>query len=1250
MARNNKKYLFIPRWEIQVLFTTSSLLHIGCDEAREITITKEDDTEKKAEVNAFIKDSNKKPYIPGSTIKGNFRNWLKRNIKETPDVAALYKSLLGSPVVNDDQGCGGSAEFHNATISRRLGETSNFPYWEEELQTSVETSTVINRVTGTVADQKLYYTEVVPPGVGFTMIITGTMTEDELALLVAALDSGFVEDCADPITFGAGSGNGFGRFSLESIGIKRLGRTEVVQWLEGGSLNMAGAAMQPLSQDDTKQYINTGKNSLKTPSVSAQISLDFAFAGPFLVNDPARDKDHPKPLQDTQGHARLPAKSFRGALRSQAEKIIRTLGGRCCDPENPCTPIFSADEVDEQLCLACRIFGATGWKSRLSIKSVKYKGTVEPTEPEPKQDFVAIDRFHGGGKDSAKFDAAFSYQPKYTITMQANAGLADWAKGLLALLFRDFKEGDIFLGYGRSKGYGCIDPASVRFKGVDSWHTQANLDAFRLQCQDNEQVYPCASRQPPEPEVSASTEQQATAEEPALQHPFHNPYHFIPTPEPRLDSWLQREDFNEKMHDSHAVYRDTDDNGNTLYHGRVTCSLTTESPIFVGGKHRDRTNDTTAQKIDHYAENGEIAIPATTLRGVISSLAEAASNSSMRVLDNGIMSYRQDVGSESLSAIGMVVMRENKKYIYPLALPVFRGDEPLSGEYGAMFPKDKHAPFKVYLEKAYMTGEMKNFLDGQKSWSLQNNTIFYLPVPEFSFDSNHRLIDGNSSRNCLKFSNGGNQVLGIRLPGNPCPRTGENKLPGDVPGIIRILGKDGRGDAVPGTKKHELFIPVPDAFADNPREFINNVPIDALFEIPDEVVKHFEELADDRTTPQIKHPAGIGETQWLPYHLKGTARNNGLTGAEARKLRIKGGDLIYFRPYKFSPRQVNEISFSSVWRARVTKTVHNYFPAELLPFDEERKAISPAELLFGFVQQDKNKTSQAFAGKTVISSARSKAGADPTVMDEITLKILASPKLPSPSLYFKGEGYIAKKDMNSTMPIQPRGRKHYLHALPDPSDPEGVQKISRTGQSNGDEYPWVSRNTDNLKQKVRIQPVRKGNSFTFSLEFDNCTEWEVGMLLYALRPTEEYRHKIGMGKPIGLGTVRLDIKGIEFINRSNRYGSDKFDTQRYNHNAPPAENSFREIFAATIHPEIKKSIELLGNPQNVQYPVHYPQVQGADLEEKSYQWFVANDKGTNNGLNGHAHRKKVAQKSSLKELNETSNTIPGMERHEWLGK
>lgn len=1263
--RNSKEYLFHPRWKFVLELTTESPLHIGSGEFtdhNDLTVEDEETGEKRlADINECIKDGRGKPFIPGSTIKGKLRQWLEEHLAaDSPDrneAKTLLRGLLGHGKGNgassEDKELGGSAEFLAATLSDEVSYTEYTapPYWRPDRQTSVETSIAVDRVTRTAADKKLFYSEVVPPGAGFTLTVVGAMPREQAALLAAALQTGFTT--ARPVSFGGDTANGGGRMRFNDLQISCLGRVEAANWLIGQDGIMAEAAMRSLPQEEIDGLVAEGSRYLRQ-SISSPlaVTINLRFAGPFLVNDPSRclgrirdgikDPDH-FPLQDRDGNPILPAKSVRGALRSQAEKIIRTLGGCCCDPADPaatCPPVYRAEDKD-RLCPACRLFGGTGWKSRVSISRVQFLDARPPTGNTllHKQDFVAIDRFHGGSRDTAKFDATFFQQPAFTITLELAPDIDEAAKGLLALILRDFEEGDIFLGFGRSKGYGKILSEETEIFGAESLQTEAALAAFREQCRADSNPLPCVAREIPDSVPSSEPLQnssQNSGQRTGDGQKFHNPYHFVPVKKPNTETWLATKDFvktKETIHDSHALYREKDDKGNPILHGRISCTLTTETPLFIGGERGEGE----PKPIDHFRIDGEPAIPATSLRGMLSSLAEAASNSALRVLDDTMMSCRHWIGEDSLSAIGMVIKKGERYYIYPLTLPIYdnNSEQDSLSAYRAMFPEGKKWSLKVYLENSYRHGAMERFVDTAETWNMRHPQIYYLPAP----------VAG-------ELKTAGPWVLRRSPAGNPVP-TAKRLHETDQPGILRILGKEGRGDNIPSTKKHELFLPVPEEFAADPRGFIEELKQDEtrIFVIPPEVVDTFERLADQRTKPQIKHPDGITETQWLPYHPKGCSRNNGQNDIDPHQMRLQEGDLVYFRPFSGSPRQVAEISFSSIWRSRVQKTVHKYFSTsfspELCPFNKDRKHISPAELLFGFVQQEKGGDQLAFAGKTVFSSARLQEGqGDPFTEKEVTLKILSSPKLPSPALYFDGPGYVAKHSMQGGS-IRPQGRKQYLHALGNGEDPQGVQKISQTGERTAaGPYPWESRHGKEFaNQKVRIRPLRKGVQFRFTVDFENCTEWELGLLLYALWPSKAYRHKIGMGKPLGLGSVQIDIEGVDLIDRKKRYAEDSLGAARYN-DAPQEElESWRTRFADSMEPEIRHALELLGDPAKVLDPVHYPQVQGADIEKETFKWFVANDLGSGKG-----HNKIEAKKAHLPPLSESEGILPLLERHEWRGE
>ena len=1181
------------RWEITAELESVTSLHIGSGESTARSEIKNKKGEP-AEINSFIKGQ-QLPMIPGSTIKGRLYQWLKKNGIDRSTLEAIFGK--GHDQETEDQGRGGQAEFHDAQISHKLSGEQPYPYWQEETQTYIAISTAINRHTKTALQRSLHRIEMVPPRVRFELRITGVMKDKLVNVLLAALETSRDPDKA--ICFGAGDADGNGRMSLYGdIEAKYMDEAAISSWLNSipkkqKTMAMSSRACKKLTREEIKQSTVADRQTFRQSLQDLKLEVRLQFAGPFIINDPSKedesDRDQPgkSPLTDKNGDPILSGSSFRGALRAQAERIIRTMGGDCCDTESPCKPVYNRNDVDE-LCLACKIFGAGGWKTTLYIHDL----TCEKVDRNNKrQDFVAIDRFHGGGKEGAKFDASFSERPFFKGSIELSSRMRnelEWGKGLLALVLRDLIEGDITFGFGANKGYGTLESVEITHLAQLS----PQIELFRKICTERPGSYLC--RDVETPGKTDAGQHQATHVDPQKkENGFHNPYHFIPLKEPDTKTWLPKELLDQDSHHSHAYYRNKTDIGAPLYNGRIICRLEAETPFFIGSENDDDQPAT----IENYRLNGQLAIPATSLRGMISSLAEAASNSSMRVLHNGVLSFRKKAG-KALRNIGMVVIGNNeKRFILPLA--------------------DSNKVFK--LKGAYSRSDMIDFLDEKKSWSPVKNTVYYL------------------EQDCSK---------------GAVPH--EQYVQGNIAGVLRILGKDEARSKDLENKKNELFIKIPPRYVDTEKnsfdykKYISDqLEYDKLLSIPTNVWERYHDLADERTTSQksnkdLKQDEDCQSTLWLPFHLKGAKRQRD-NDKNICCLPLNHGDLVY---YENQGKRVSELSFSSIWRARVEDTNNNasttnaFFPEDLLPYSRERENISPAELLFGFVELNEEKMDDAlaFAGKVRISAGIPPGNIDDTELlepEKVVLRALSSPKPPSPALYFTqrtGDSAYISKDELSVRFYKAKGRKHYLHAMRQPQNANEVQKLDNKGiPTPSGCLPWVTADPDERPQlKVKVRPIRKKTTFWFDVNFSNLTEWELGLLCFSLRPNEYFRHKLGMGKPIGLGSVTLDIAVFQTIDRKKRYTEDEMDDERYNQdswsnpafkeeierlgysvtNVDPSftPEQFKQIFVETMDADIYRAVDLLGNPNNICKPVHYPQVKDQELEVESYQWFVDNDK------------------------------------------
>jgi CRISPR/Cas system CSM-associated protein Csm3 (group 7 of RAMP superfamily) len=149
--------------------------------------------------------------------------------------------------------------------------------------------------------------------------------------------------------------------------------------------------------------------------------------------------------RDAAGQARVPGSSLRGALRARAQRILATM----LHQHHAVDAGRAWQAVDG---LTTQVFGSTGRAGRLWCDDAIAGDTKEHL-----QTLIAVDRFTNGVKDGA----LYTVRAADCNTLSGRAGLSalpppdgDGWKGLLLLLVRDLLEGELNLGWGRSRGFG----------------------------------------------------------------------------------------------------------------------------------------------------------------------------------------------------------------------------------------------------------------------------------------------------------------------------------------------------------------------------------------------------------------------------------------------------------------------------------------------------------------------------------------------------------------------------------------------------------------------------------------------------------------------------------------------------------------------------------------------------------------------------------------------------------------------------
>lgn len=150
--------------------------------------------------------------------------------------------------------------------------------------------------------------------------------------------------------------------------------------------------------------------------------------------------------------------------------------------------------------------------------------------------------------------------------------------------------------------------------------------------------------------------------------------------------------------------------------------------------------------------------------------------------------------------------------------------------------------------------------------------------------------------------------------------------------------------------------------------------------------------------------------------------------------------------------------------------------------------------------------SASFKGKINVSDAKCKTPI--RFYKDVILPILSTPKPHHTAFYSdpseKGKNIIA-------------GRKFYYHE-------NNVIEESEIKYSNRTNKPY----------NMKIKPLDKENVFYGTVDFENLTEEELSLLIYAIVLEDGMCHKIGMGKPVGFGSIKVEIENIEFYNFLDR--------------------------------------------------------------------------------------------------------------------
>lgn len=189
-----------------------------------------------------------------------------------------------------------------------------------------------------------------------------------------------------------------------------------------------------------------------------------------------------------------------------------------------------------------------------------------------------------------------------------------------------------------------------------------------------------------------------------------------------------------------------------------------------------------------------------------------------------------------------------------------------------------------------------------------------------------------------------------------------------------------------------------------------------------------------------------------------------------------------------------------------------------------------AQVLFGTASDKKDGSERrGWRGRVSFEDAFFAEGKDiPYHKEKVRVKVLGTPK-PTTYQHYLVQDSDNVKDIHhwDSEDAIIRGYKYYWHR------PKAGYKClsSKHEEKPGDVH-------------TEIQPVFAGSVFKARLRFENLYKEELGALLVALKLPIGCAHKIGMGKPLGLGSIKIRDHEVYLVDREKRYSSFLDDSGR----------------------------------------------------------------------------------------------------------
>jgi len=500
--------------------------------------------------------------------------------------------------------------------------------------------------------------------------------------------------------------------------------------------------------------------------------------------------------------------------------------------------------------------------------------------------------------------------------------------------------------------------------------------------------------------------------------------------------------------------------------GVIECTLTAKTPLFVGGYVDKDSSDVSRREF--FNEGGARKIPGSTLRGMIRSVYEAATNSCVSGTRNHQHYFYRD--RSRLTVIPGIIREKQGAIVF----------HPLSGDPPSDRPVEKRQP-AAWIPRYLTNGQRR--VNVPREMKLEHGRKYWAEIESLDYKSGIRIW---------------NTIAILPLTKDQPRATKAGSL--IVEAYYYCTGKN-----IHNKHDERIF-------------FEGNMQSDIEISNDSEIKRRYESLLKDYKSRGKSSEGGQGNIKQSAFIEPSNSDWDLKDGCLLYGV-YEGDSLVDLVPVLIPRRRFSSSNFDRIPDLVRPCTDIRYLCPACRMFGWVNASPSAKEEGDG----DANKQAVAYRGRVRVSDAT--PSKDNGTHEDLHV-LQGVPKPSAYGFYLRPRGSLdtdGDKASNSVSGkgydddrLQIRGRKMYLHH-------------DRVDIKIGPHRDADQSNNKNMEKTLSGAYV-DGSIFTFRISFERLSDVELGALLWVLTlPSSsdagrEMYHRLGYAKPLGLGSCRIDVK------------------------------------------------------------------------------------------------------------------------------